>query len=1206
MKKFSKLLVLLLTLVAVATVFSVTILASESTESTLLPPVDNVHTAGWADHEQQEVGVDFVNNTSSKAGKWTVKASENGNKFALWEYETPARGEENLDYSLYIGGANLTSTYNVWDYPYTVMDFDIMTTVGAYPAARFAGRYKSPDDFCGEFALADLSLSTVPYNWQHVTLIWETDIVLVDLGYEANFKLHAYVDGNFVGTFELADHSGAANLFKESEFKSFWCHQIRINPGRTTNADMALDNVKFTIFAEGYELSDIASHVYGEGYELPFGTAVATITDADGIVTYYDDINKAIAAAEKDEVIKLVSDVDGIVSVDKAVTIDTNKYGEDGNATGEFYAFQYTSGGFIPTVTEGKIAFANAGESKINVYWDLCLTCEACPSTHGGEGCTCSCESMVPSHIMYAQSDAVVGTTPIYPGQAPTFEMVDGVVTQFAGWSRTLGGKAEDIVVTNEDLAAGWIVLYPVYEVITYTFELTSATGAVSYHVASEFEELFAKAPVGATIKLIRDLDTDAGAISVNKKLTLDMNGFDIRRSDIYGTTYLFKAGDTTDEVISATEQKKDMFIVDSGFELTIKSDARGSEFYVASMKRDVWVDADGNVVKFTTGYTGATKGNGYTGKHVTSSPTKFVSNSSYSYSLTLENISVYTTCLIFQGWKSGITTNITINDCKVYRVYEDASTSDCLFYMGSNNGGKLIANDSFFYSSNSSYLMRFTTNAGNSLEAVFTNCDIYAKSDAINELKIAGKQKYVDCRYYNVNANTNAGVFSGESLIYPKNDSSYNMILAALPLGYAIAPTEVTYTYTVPKTTAMSVDENGFLTFAFEMVEEQVTYTYTVGEGVEVTWMHNGEAFATTIVPVGGVAVGPEITYQTEGDNYRTGKYLWVNAEGKADLAITDANTEYVFYSTEKVDGVGDYSAKITGAHLSLIYYAQFHVVFYLPVCEDMTSVPKVSGANSSPSDVSKVVYINGVAYWAYTYWSGTVDVFKDIKSTVTYTIDGETYTKDVAFSGIQYAELVLSNANYTNEYESVANMVRYVREALEVKGDASFAAKIEELIGTANADGSTTGGLYSLPAYVTEYENVESNVEALAPYISSLQYGLSGSTVNFIMNLTEKAKTDNIRITIKCNGVNPGIWTNNDANGNPQKWDSWSAHNVKVYDIIHPMTITVSVPATETEEAKTITATFSIGAYLAQNPDVEAVKALYAFGVSAAKYKG
>ena len=1197
MKKFSKLLILLLTLVVVMTAFTVTILAadSEGTE-TVLPPIKRGSVINYNDLED---GAKITNSTSKK-GKWTAVATPDGNVYALWEYEdASANNEENRDFYTSPSSAN-----NIWDYPYTAMDFDIMTTVGKYPGATVLARYKagSSNNFGASFSLSNVPLSKTPYDWQHVTLVWEFAPTVDGLNYVANFKLHAYVNGKSVGTFDLGSSpSFIKSMTTEAEFKTAMNHEFRLNPGRNTSTTMGFDNLELNMFPKGYTLDEISTYVYDEEYELPFKTTVATITDAEDNVTYFDDMNKAVAAAAKGDTIQLADDVDGVVTVDKEIIIDTNKY-VDGVATGEFYAIEYTSNKMAPTVKDGKVTFADAGEKKVAVYWDFCMTCETCESTHGGEGCTCTCGAAVPGHIMSSASEAIIGTTTIYNGTVPTFDIVDGISTTFAGWSRTLGGKAEDIVITNDDLAVGWIVLYPVYEVITYTFEVTSSSGAITYYTADKFATMFADVSAGSTIKLLRDLDTDAASVTVNKKLTIDMNGFDIRRAVVYGTTYRYANGDDTDEVVSTVASATTMFVVGSGFDLTITSGKEGSEFYIVNMKRDVWVDADGNEVKHTSGKT---------------TKTTFMSASGTSFKLNLENIDIYATCFIYQAYRSGNNMFANINNCGLYRVYDGASTMDGMFVLAAPDPNSQIKiTNSLIYNDAISFFIRHD-NTSQSVRLIMDNCDIISVRDGNNRICVSSDhQQITNCRYYNIYPDGSfAPVISGSSLIHVKSNdkASYDKIVAAIPEGYIISPTNEVRTYNLPTTATLPLDENGFPIFAFAMEEQTLTFDYAIGEPVTVTLMHNGEVYDTITTALGANVATPEFSYDMPEEHYRNGKYFWVNAEGKADYAITDKNAQYVFYTTKTIDGVGDYNPKIAGAQLSLIYLTQFHMVLYLPVDPNMETVPTVSGANGAPANLENVVYINDVAYWAYTYWTNTDEIFKTKTSTVTYTIEGVTYTRNVTFSGIQYAELVLTNAGYTNEYESVANMVRYVREHLEAREITAYDAKIAELIGTANADGSTTGGIYNLPAYATEYEDVQENIAALAPYISSLQYGVSGGSTTFILNLTAKAKEDNIRITISSNGIDPGLWTNPDANGNPQTWTAWTAKNINVNDIIAPMTITITVPGSASEdsedatatEPQTITATFSMGAYIIENPDVEIAKALYAFGVSAKAYR-
>ena len=97
----------------------------------------------------------------------------------------------------------------------------------------------------------------------------------------------------------------------------------------SSNGKIGYDNFKFTSypkgFCEGEDLTRIATYYYKENYVFPYKYTVATITDAEGVVNYFDDIEKAVNAASETDVIKLTYDITESVIVDKKITIDRNK-----------------------------------------------------------------------------------------------------------------------------------------------------------------------------------------------------------------------------------------------------------------------------------------------------------------------------------------------------------------------------------------------------------------------------------------------------------------------------------------------------------------------------------------------------------------------------------------------------------------------------------------------------------------------------------------------------------------------------------------------------------------------------------------------------------------------------------------------------------------------------------------------------------------
>ena len=1273
MKKFSKLLVLLLAVIVIMTAFTVTILATEGeTEApqnrehgtySLSSTLENMDAGASVDngHHITRYGYMSVGLGEDGANKYLVSVPSNlknldgtGNNYWMWD---PAIDRTTTTTS---SGAK-TYKYNLKDYPYVVLDFDTCSptgTFGSYNLYNFYFRSGLNGGTSGNYFLSynftDFSsfIDQSPYNWQHVTIVARFEYGIDEIDgtmNSAQFVVDYYVNGknvksttkemtstthfigqkpesagfyamrfgNMVGK-NVTNKAAGTSAIEGYDWSTYVYNDVTTWPGYNAEdgtytdptlwykEQAALDNIDINHYQSGWTSAEIAADLFNEKtYEFPFGVATAKVGDV-----LYDNIDEAITAAEAGATVQLLTDIADVVTVEKAIVIDTNKYDAEGKATGEYYKFESTSQNFRPNEEDGKLTFVDAGEMKVQIFWDMCMTCNCEDSANHDEDCTCTCELSVPGHIMYAESSAVLGTSPTYPGQIPTFEFKDGVRTEFLGWSRTLGGEAEEIVITDADVEEKFLVLYPVYEVNVYAFEVSKEGTETQYYTEDEFVAVIENyAPSGSTITLLRDVEINDRAAKVPSSvtLTIDLNGFDFTKTGYNGTTYLYENGDTTDTVLS-TESGNSGNIFSLGDSagshgkncvLTLtnsKYETDESTVYLYSVDRDVWVNEKGEIVKFVAN-----------GK-----PKNTILFSNYSNQTTnAYHITVYATQFFGTGHRA-LRLNGTFEDCNLYRT-ESGSTSNPAFYLGSDNsnGGSVLVKDCFIYSTQASYFFRTDNSSApnvNGTKITFENCDFYVThKDSHNQLKSGSTmQKLINCRYWGAYYNsTYAGEFSEGSLIKIKDgddSNSLDKIIAALPEGLALQATTETRLYTVPNAATSPLGENGAPTFDFGTKDVTVAFEYKVVKAVAVKWMNGDALVDTTYVAVGETAVGPEISYVIENDYYRNGKYLWVDADGNANLTITDATKEYVFYAAETVNGERDYVASIKGAQMNLNYLTQFHIILYLPVVEGMDA-PTIDKCSTGPSKV----FINGQEYWAYTWWTGTTQVFDNHKCNISYTVDGKSFTKSIPnISGLFYANLVLSNEDYAAEHDSVANMVRYVREALEAKEITTYDEEIVKLIGTANADGSTTGGLHSLPAYTTEYPDTEYNDwSSLSEYVSAIGYAMSGSNVQLYFQLTEKAKTDDIRMSLTCRGVNPGVYTNADANGNPQIWDVWTTHNVKVYYIIHPAKIEITKVNPETGVREVVAeAVYSIGSYIEANPDVEIAKALYAFGASAEAY--
>ncbi len=381
--------------------------------------------------------------------------------------------------------------------------------------------------------------------------------------------------------------------------------------------------------------------------------------------------------------------------------------------------------------------------------------------------------------------------------------------------------------------------------------------------------------------------------------------------------------------------------------------------------------------------------------------------------------------------------------------------------------------------------------------------------------------------------------------------------------------------------------EDGGILTFAHK---DTVSAT--------VNWIINGEIYKTEKVLWGTSATAPEVIYELKDDLYRDIRYQWVNESGVADFTIAE-NTDVVnFTAALTVNGYTDYIAGVKDARLNFTYYAQLSVNFYLPVVEGMDA-PTVSISNTM-----KIVYISGQKFWCYTNYGTTTSVFNDTLTTVTYTIDGVEYTQQYMVSGLIYAEIVLNDTTSTDlEKCAVANMVRFVRECLQVYGASNIPYdRINALIGS---EDGTVEGIYKLDDYLSQDSYPDNTYDAaeLDDYLESVKFTLRSTYASYIFTKTDLAIKKGVTFTVvNAKGVNIAL-------RDPNTSAPWTL-NLRVYDAIETITITAHIPAEvdpETgeiiAEATTLSAKYSMGSYI-KATDNELMKAVYAFGTAARNY--
>jgi hypothetical protein len=182
MKRFSKILTLILVLIAILTAFTVVALADGETTT---PPITATYGQTFDQYE------DGALLSYDRTAQGIVRIQDNGNKFVEVK-DNLENSVSNAQWDIYPSPVG-----TVVKYPYFMLEFDIMTMNGKYSGLQFNPRpYNgSANTFLGSINFDDVGLSTTKYVWNHYSII-------VEYVGQGKFVIHRYVNGEFVKSSE--------------------------------------------------------------------------------------------------------------------------------------------------------------------------------------------------------------------------------------------------------------------------------------------------------------------------------------------------------------------------------------------------------------------------------------------------------------------------------------------------------------------------------------------------------------------------------------------------------------------------------------------------------------------------------------------------------------------------------------------------------------------------------------------------------------------------------------------------------------------------------------------------------------------------------------------------------------------------------------------------------------------------------------------
>ena len=1175
MRNFTKVLTLLLSIVLLVAAFCVVAMASDGEEATL----EKKHALlKYYDYETGTLGSTSWNANVEGTGTFEVAVAENGNKYIKHSVTTAAVSGANAGYLS--GPYQANKTYSISEYPYLSIDFDICKIAGDYAGAGinpyYYGNGAVYDDFgnlsttlnqeTGGNTTVKIStikkyLPTEYMTWAHITMIFKYHIQ-DDAQY---IGAYVYVDGKLVYFSDTLHELNSKRLASNYYFGTF-----RINNDGTAVKNptdfSGYDNWQFNFFNDAYTMDEVASYVYNDSYELPYGVTLAHVGNR-----VYDRMSSAIEEAKPGEVIKLVSDVNGLVDVDNTVTIDTNKYDEDGNPTGEYYNISTTSTSLVSETKDGIITFRKVQNASVQIYWD------DCPYKAAGKACACDPMYLDENgnHIMEAfTATAMLNSLPTYPGTVPTFPIINGLAQNFIGWSYTQGGPVEDIkAIGPDDVADGWIALYPVYEQIKYSFEVISADGATStFYLEDEYDLAIASVAKNGTLKFHTDIAASSFVTLTQRYFTIDLNGYSFTsepivktyRGQLNGSGEWVAVGDP----ISTTGNSGYIgFSIDGKGELTLKSSRPGASIYNVKPTVTVIVDDAGDVVNQSVSLKNDMTFISYKGSkpHVVN---------------VLGDVSIYTySQLVYNDWNSN-TNGATLN--------MDGASIYCLgnaTLLRYNEGSVHNYKNTKFYFIQGSLISNYTSAASELARDIKTtvtleNCDIYThenKGGAPSFSYSVDKDSFnvYNSRIFTASYDKDRAHFGdGTYLIATAGNVIDGCVRDAVSENFTYYPAlSIEYVWDAATSNLVYIPQTT------EVVKTASYYVYNPNFGpTTVTFKDlNGNVISTVTAKKNTPVATPAVAL---GDGYRNlVNPIWRDADGNVLGATLGDADEYVFTAELPAEADRQYSANLTVAMMNMSYYSQFAYNLYVPKT-DAVEVISIAGAYDL-----RTVFIGGDEYYVFSVTVDILDALEEWTATVVYAIDGDTFEADLVMSAYVYASASVAYPDHNAADKAAsAALIKLIEEAIKYELGA-VDADTQALLDSFYAE-------YAPAPYVTEYpaeELSEINVDAVSGIIESLRFKvLAGSRVVLEVALTDEAVA--LGYTVLVENFNMAT----------EDGKVFYTESLPLYASLMDPVYTVQV--LDAENGAVAATDYSVATYLKAMSDagenVDVVKAFYAFG--------
>jgi hypothetical protein len=388
-------------------------------------------------------------------------------------------------------------------------------------------------------------------------------------------------------------------------------------------------------------------------------------------------------------------------------------------------------------------------------------------------------------------------------------------------------------------------------------------------------------------------------------------------------------------------------------------------------------------------------------------------------------------------------------------------------------------------------------------------------------------------------------------------------------------------YTSTVDITRSAPIT---FATFTDETIPEYVNLIDWYGAD-------DDQLGIITFALIGDVPKAPisfaDAGYVSEPSSWYKSEFTWVNMVDETEKVPEGFSVVAYKAIEKKVAALSNLKA-----NMSLSIGLVFNL--YIPKAADVSEI------TCSDALEIKEVNIGGVDMIAISF-ANPVDSFEKIETTVSYTVDGKTLSKDVTVDALEYAKKVAQLYECGSDEAILAYEIVNYKFAVSayVAGEAGeeISADVIALVDGFNALYDSHGeectcrsGLYT--DAVAE-NAAETDLEAFeAAGIDSIAYILNSTSTGLFIEadaIVKVAYKDLLGQTVELTLENGGVIYDDDNS-------AYRVVGISAADVVEEMTIYVN---------DEVSVTYSLAQYIKSNGDLEVTKALYSYSMAARAYK-